>query len=138
MKRFYTYFDGAPAVGLLFLRLFVGGVFVFHGLSKIQNPFHWADKMGIPGILQALAALAEFGGGLALIVGLLTPLACLGIMSTMVVACMVLKKGGAAFLSPAPKNFELPALYFVIALALLLTGPGKLSLDATLFAKKGR
>ena len=59
-----------------------------HGWSKIQNPFGWMQGAPVPGFLQALAALSEFGGGLALIVGLLTPFACLGIMSTMFVACL--------------------------------------------------
>jgi len=40
----------------------------------------------IPAFLQALAALAEFGGGMALIVGLLTRLASLGIATNMIVA----------------------------------------------------
>ena len=40
----------------------------------------------MPGVLQMLAALAEFGGGLLLILGLLTRLASLGIAGVMVVA----------------------------------------------------
>jgi putative oxidoreductase len=50
----------------------MGTAFLFHGWSKIQNPFGWMGPQScMPGILLALAALSEFGGGLALIVGFL-------------------------------------------------------------------
>ena len=67
------------SVGLLGLRLVMGAAFMFHGWPKIQNPLGWmGPEAPVPAILQALAALAEFGGGMALIVGLLTRLASLG------------------------------------------------------------
>jgi putative oxidoreductase len=141
--RFYP--DGTPAVGLLFLRLCAGSAMALHGLSKIKSPFNWmgADAT-VPGILQALAALSEFGGGLALVFGLLTPLACLGIMSTMVVAILAHLTNEATptyFVKPsdAPKTadaYESAAIYFSVALALFLTGPGRVSLDALLFGRK--
>ena len=75
------------SVGLLVLRLVMGAAFMFHGWPKIQNPLGWmGPDAPVPAILQALAALAEFGGGMALIVGLLTRLACLGIATNMIVA----------------------------------------------------
>ncbi|RYG40832.1 DoxX family membrane protein, partial [bacterium] len=58
--------DGLGSLGLLVIRLVFGYGILLHGLPKIQNPFHWGDKMGLPAFLQLLAALAEFGGGLAL------------------------------------------------------------------------
>jgi uncharacterized membrane protein YphA (DoxX/SURF4 family) len=74
-------------LALLFLRVVAGLAFTLHGWGKIQNPFGWMGPDGFaPGIFQALAALSEFGGGLAWILGLLTPLASLGIASTMAVA----------------------------------------------------
>ncbi len=61
----------------------MGVAFMFHGWPKIQNPMGWwTGEPPVPGIFQALAALAEFGGGMALIVGLLTRLASLGIART--------------------------------------------------------
>jgi putative oxidoreductase len=75
------------SVGLLLLRLVMGIAFVLHGWSKIQDPLGWMGPQAtMPAILQALAALSEFGGGMALIVGLLTRLASLGISGVMVVA----------------------------------------------------
>lgn len=56
------------SVGLLALRLVVGAAFLFHGWPKIQHPFDWmGPEASVPAIFQALAALSEFGGGLALL-----------------------------------------------------------------------
>src|SRR5262249_57371293 len=72
------------SIGLLFLRVVVGAAFIFHGWPKIQAPFGWmGPDAPVPGVLQFLAALAEFAGGIALGVGLLSRLAALGIASTM-------------------------------------------------------
>ena len=67
-KLFGDFIGGRGALGLLILRVIFGVGIMQHGWSKIQNPFGWmsADS-GVPGILQALAALSEFGGGLAMI-----------------------------------------------------------------------
>lgn len=133
-SRFYP--DGFPAVGLLFLRIFAGYALAQHGLDKIATPFNWMGPQSeVPGILQALAAVSEFGGGIALIFGILTPLACLGIMSTMFVAAMshilrgdpMVGRGGA---------WESAGLYFTIALTLFLTGPGVLSFDYFVFGRR--
>ena len=93
------------ALGLLVFRLVMGAAFILHGWPKIQNAFHWMDHMPDvpipPPYLQALAALAEFGGGIGLILGLLTPLAALGIACNMVVAiAMVHVPQGHPFVRP--------------------------------------
>src|SRR3989442_1533971 len=89
MRRWlYSDTVGGPgSLGLLLLRLVVGAAFLCHGWPKIQSPFAWmGPDAPVPGVLQLAAAVAEFGGGMALIAGLLTRLACLGIGATMVVA----------------------------------------------------
>ncbi len=76
-----------PSAGLLLLRLLCGAAFMAHGFGKIKSPFGWAGPdSSIPGVFQALAALSEFGGGLAWVLGLLTPLASFGLACTMAVA----------------------------------------------------
>lgn len=139
LKRFFV----APAhstftdVALLLLR-FVGGLaFMFHGWGKIQAPFSWmGPDAAVPGFLQALAALAEFGGGLFWILGALTALASLGIAFTMAVAVHLhavilgdpFVAGGAG-----EGSYELALLYLVIAILFIATGPGRFSVDNKLF-----
>jgi putative oxidoreductase len=125
------------SVGLLLLRLVMGSAFVLHGWPKIQNPFGWmGPEATMPGILLALAALAEFGGGMALIVGLLTRPASLGIASVMVVALgKVHLPKGDPFVSQGGPSYELVAVYLACAVLFLLLGPGKFSLDALLFGR---
>jgi len=58
--------SGRFGVVLLLLRVVAGAAFMFHGWPKIQNPLGWmGDISSMPSPLQALAALSEFGGGLA-------------------------------------------------------------------------
>jgi putative oxidoreductase len=123
---------------LLLLRFVAGLAFMFHGWGKIQNPFGWMGPDGFaPGFFQALAAIAEFGGGLAWILGLLTPLASLGIASTMVVAFfMHAIMRGDPFVSTGGSSYELAVLYFCIALILIAIGPGRLSADAQIFGRR--
>jgi putative oxidoreductase len=76
----------SASIGLLVLRLVSGLAFVLHGYGKIQNPFAWMPGGSVPEIFQALAAVSEFGGGIAWMFGLLTPLFSFGLMCTMAVA----------------------------------------------------
>ena len=67
---------GTAAVGLLILRLVAGAAIALHGWPKIQSATSWmGPDAPVPGVLQLLAALAEFGGGICWVLGLLTPLA---------------------------------------------------------------
>ncbi len=134
---FGEFVGGRGSVGLLVLRVVAGLAFVIHGWSKIQHPFTWmGPDATTPGILLALAAISEFLGGIAWIVGALTPLASLGILSTMVVAThMHMVILGQPFIGKEG-SYELPLVYLCVALLLLLAGPGKLSVDALLFGRK--
>jgi putative oxidoreductase len=131
-----TPLTGRAAVGLLLLRVYAGAALMQHGAHKITNPLHWmGDGPGKPAaILQALAAVSEYLGGLALILGLVTPLAALGIACTMAYATWVHVSRGDPFVGRGA-SFE-PALgYLVSALLLMLAGPGAFSLDALLARK---
>ncbi len=124
---------------LLLLRFVAGLAFMLHGWGKIQHPFTWMGPDSFaPAFFQGLAALSEFGGGLAWVLGLLTPLASLGVLSTMAVATWFHAiKLGDPFVSPTGEPaFELAALYLCIALLLIAAGPGKMSVDRVLFGKK--
>ncbi|MEX6690225.1 DoxX family protein [Danxiaibacter flavus] len=129
------------SLALLILRLIAGTAFIIHGWLKIQHPDSWVPAgapISIPAFFQVLAAISEFCGGIAWILGLLTPLASFGIGCTMGVAVyfhavvfgdpFVNLTGGHAF--------ELPLMFLGLAVSLLLTGPGQFSLDAKIFVER--
>ncbi len=124
--------DTRTSLGLLAMRLFAGGAMMLHGWPKIQNAGSWmGPEAPVPAFLQFLAAFSEFFGGLAWILGLMTPLASFGILCTMTVAVhfhAVMR--GDPFIAKEGPSYELAALYWVIALILMLAGSGKISLDA--------
>jgi len=140
-RLFPPFVSGKGALGLLVLRIVTGAAFVMHGWGKLQSPagpFHWMDQMPEPppGPIQALAVLAEFGGGIALIFGFLTPLFAFLIAGTMVVAlAKVHLPHGDPFVSTHGPSFEPAAGYLAQMIMFLLVGPGRLSVDALLFGK---
>lgn len=143
LKRFLQPVPQLPfaSVALLLLRLIVGTAFVFHGWGKIQNPFGWnppQSPVSIPGLFQFLAAISEFGGGIAWILGLLTPIASFGIGCTMTVAVyMHLIVNKDPFVNPTGGVSYEPALvYLGISILILASGPGKFSLDAKVFGER--
>jgi putative oxidoreductase len=129
---------GRASTALLVFRLVAGLAFMFHGFGKIQKPFEWmGPDAKIPGVFQALAAISEFGGGLAWILGLLTPLASFGLACTMTVAVWfhaVVR--GDPFVSSGGGAYEPAAVYLCLAILLLLAGPGRYSLDRAIFGGK--
>lgn len=128
------------STGLLVIRLVAGLAFVLHGWGKIQHPFSWAGPNSpYPAFLLGLAALSEFGGGIAWMLGLLTPLASFGIACTMVVAVhlhMFTMKDPFVASAPGQGSYELGALYLALSVMLILTGPGRWSADRFLFGQK--
>jgi putative oxidoreductase len=131
-------FDAALAV----LRLIVGSVFVAHGAQKlfvfgIAGLTGAFEGMGVPlaGVVAPAVALGEFVGGLALLAGLFTRLAALGLALTML---------GAIVLVHLPAGFFLPdGVEFVLTLfggtaALALAGPGAFSTDAIVARRRAR
>src|SRR2546422_10494986 len=86
-RIFPPFVSGVGAIGLLVLRIVTGAAFIMHGWGKIQmGPFSWMGPEGPPAPIQALAVFAEFGGGIALVLGFLTPVAAFLIAGTMLVA----------------------------------------------------
>ncbi len=143
MKKFLyrTFWGGRGAWGLLFLRLAAGAALMLHGWPKMQNPFGWMPpEAPIPGVLQFLAAFSEFGGGLALILGLLTPIAAFGIACTMAVATLMvhLTQGHPFVAARGGPSYEIALVYFAVALLMMLAGSGVLSLDYLLFGRGSR
>ncbi|MEA9357363.1 DoxX family protein [Bacteriovorax sp. PP10] len=129
------------STALFVLRLIAGIAFIIHGMGKIQSPLGWLPAnapIHIPALFQFLAAVAEFAGGIAWILGLLTPLASFGISINMLVATSVhLFVFNDPFVTTSGGTSYEPALgYFAIALVLMAVGPGKFSLDKFIFGEK--
>lgn len=139
MNRIFSPPDvgSAASLGLLVLRVAAGLGLAMHGFSKVQNMTSWmGPDSWAPPFLQALAALAEFGGGLALALGLFTPLACLGIMCVMATAIFAVHVPQGHPFVGKKGSYELPLLYLTTAFSLMLTGPGAFSIDRLIFRKK--
>jgi putative oxidoreductase len=124
--------------GLLLIRAMVGVIFVFHGSQKLFGAFGGPGLEGftgfltqlqvpMPGVSAVLAAVAEFAGGLALILGLGTRVMAVPLVITMLVAAF--KVHGAAF-SVQAGGMEYALALAVISAGIALTGPGAWSLDA--------
>ena len=141
MRRLFPIFMGGwGGLALLLVRLVMGIAFILHGWPKIQNPMGWMNAMGssVPSFLQALAVLAEVGGGIGLILGLLTPIAAFGLVCQMLGALILVHfPQGHAFVSQSGPSYELPLVYLVVSILLIALGPGKWSLDAKLFGRTG-
>jgi len=128
-----------PSAALLVVRLIVGIAFLYHGFGKISSPFGWMPpEAGIPGILQFLAAVSEFGGGIALILGCLTSVAMAGLAFTMVVAVYMhaIVRQDPFVSMTGGSSFELALVYFGIAILFLAIGAGKFSVDAKIFGER--
>ena len=131
--------DENVSKALLLMRLVAGVAFLHHGWFKVQNPFGWmGPDSSIPGFLQGLAALAEFGGGLAWILGLLTSLATLGIICTMLGAIFThaVVNGDPFVNMMGGPAYEMASLFLVIAFVILAAGPGRYSLDRAIFGRR--
>ncbi|MQA14154.1 MAG: DoxX family membrane protein [Pseudonocardiaceae bacterium] len=125
-------------LGLLVLRLVLGGTFVAHGCQKLFGLFGGPGVGGFADVLagygyRATEALAwvtgatELVGGALVVLGLFTPLAAAGLLGIMVNA-IALKWGNGFFAAPGG-GFELELALAAMSAALVLGGPGRAALD---------
>ncbi len=133
-------------VAALILRVPVGLILAAHGAQKLFGWFGgnglagtagWLSSMGMePGLLMAiLAGSAEFFGGLALVLGLLTRPAALVAAFTMLVAIFSVHISNGLF--AADGGYEYALTLMVALLALAVQGGGYLSIDKALSEKMG-
>lgn len=124
--------------GLLVLRVVLGVTFILHGLPKMYD-FNTnqigVDKFAatlaemqfpVPKVSAWLAAVAETGGGLLVMVGLLPRIGALAIAGVMFVAIAKVHLRNGFFLQNNGYEFALNLL--AMALAIVLAGAGRYSL----------
>ncbi len=125
----------------LALRIPVGIIFAAHGAQKL---FGWFGGYGLegtgqffgsiglnPGYLMALlAGMAEFFGGLALLLGLLVRPAAAALSLTMVVAIFSVHIDKGLFMSNNGYEYALSLL--AVTVSLLISGAGRASFDHAL------
>ena len=123
-------------IAALLLRVCFGFTMLYsHGWGKFMKllgdrPIKWADPIGLgPEISLALASFAEVFCAGAIIIGLFTRLATIPLIVTMAVAVFVVH------LDDPFKKLEMPIMYLVAYIAIMLIGSGRFSFDH-LFRKK--
>ncbi|MET9327994.1 DoxX family protein [Tsukamurella sp. NPDC003166] len=138
---------GTTDLGLLVLRVAVGVILAAHGVQKLFGI--WGGP-GIDGFARYLqngndpsvgfqrftkvlsigTGVIELGGGAMLVLGLLTPIAAAGAVGVMLSAGLFkLTTAGHGFVFFAPNGVEYELMLVLAAVAILLAGPGRLSLD---------
>ena len=127
-------------LALLALRCGVGAVMLAHGLNhiygggKIEGTARWFASLGMkPGIVHAwLASLTEVAGGIALVLGLLTPLGGAAVVGVMLVAIVTNHRGNGFFIFRPGEGWEYVMTLTIVGFAIAILGPGEWSLDHAL------
>lgn len=123
------------------LRLVEGGLMTGHGAQKLFGAFEGPGPQGTAQMMDGLglqpsrgwgqaAGLSEFAGGALTTLGLCHPLGPLGIMSSMGMAAGTVHRGKPIWVTSG--GAELPVLTMAVAAAVVLSGPGRYSLNEAL------
>jgi putative oxidoreductase len=135
---------------IMILRVLLGIVYFPHGMQKL---FGWfggpgfggamhmlTTNLGIPALFAFLAIMAEGLGSLGLLTGLLTRVAAFGIAVDMIVAVYMLHWQNGFFMNwfgnQKGEGFEYHILVVAIAIALMIRGGGKWSIDKVIAEKQ--
>jgi putative oxidoreductase len=131
----------STSLALLVLRLAVGAVFIAHGAQKVfvygfvgtSGSF---AEMGVPmaEVAGPVVGLVELIGGILLVIGLATRLVGAALAVNMIVATFLVHFSAGIF--AAEGGYELTLLLGASAIALILSGAGRLSVDAALTRRR--
>jgi putative oxidoreductase len=128
------------AYGILFLRAIVGLLLFLHGTQKLFGWWGGPGPRGAAGFFAQLgfrpptpmaivAGLSE-ASGLLFALGFLTPFAALAMASVMVVATGSVHWRNGLFATNG--GFELPLMFWTVAVSIAAIGPGRFSIDRAL------
>src|ERR671937_1351375 len=114
--------------GPLPIRILAGIAFIAHGLPKLSNiagtEHFFANMVGLPAAMAIPVGLLEVIGGIALLVGVLTRIASILFIIEMI-GSTITAKLSKGFVG----GYELDLLLLAISISLLLTGPGRISIE---------
>jgi putative oxidoreductase len=144
--------DFLTSIGLLVLRLGMGGFMLTHGWGKFQMVLAGDfDKFGDPiglgsGLSLVLVVLAEFVCAILVMIGFATRFAAAPLVFAMAVAALVVHANDPWTMGEAARLYQAgeaeswsskePALLFLIPfLTLIFTGPGKFSIDGLVWPR---
>lgn len=145
--------DPAANVALIVVRIALAWVFIYYGSMKLFGAFPGSGPHGIhqtalymshtahlrPGeFFAVLAGLIEFGGGIAMALGLCARLAGLALFGDMVMAMITVTWATGIKSASAPPGYQLNLALAALALAVALTGAGRFGVDALLARGFGR
>jgi len=130
--------EGLQRLAVLMLRLLLGFVFVMHGSQKLLGAFGGGGIAGFAGMLAKsgiephvllawVVGITEFVGGICIFFGFLTRLWAAGLVIDMAVALFKVHLVNGFFFSK--NGFEFVLTLGVLALAVVLMGPGAPSVD---------
>ncbi len=125
------------------LRIVLGIVMLPHGLQKVAGLFggygfagtmgYFTDTIGLPWLIAFTVIAIEFAGALALIAGVGTRIAAAGIAAVMTGAVVTVHATNGFFMNwagtQAGEGFEYHLLAIAIAVALMIIGGGRWSVD---------
>lgn len=131
---------GTTDLGLLLLRLVIGGIFLVHGLQKLVGLWGGPGLDGFrllledtgyeqANLLAIAGAVGETAGGALLILGLATPFAGAAVLGVIINAWCFKQAAEPGLQFFAPNGVEYETVLGVAAAAIILTGPGKIAFD---------
>jgi putative oxidoreductase len=132
------------------VRITLGVIFFAHGAQKVLGWFGgtgWSGtleafgKQGMPAPMTILVMIAEFVGGLGVLVGCLTRVAAFGPAIVMAGAIFLVHLQNGFFLNwflvpGRGHGIECNLAYLAMAVSVMLVGPGALSIDGTMFGRR--
>ncbi|WP_040418079.1 DoxX family protein [Cyclobacterium qasimii] len=123
--------------GLLLLRVGTSLMLVSHGWSKVthfsERLSSFADPIGLgPAVSLQLVIFAEFFCAIFLILGFMSRIILIPMIINMAVITFIVQSGGGF------EKQELPMIYLLVFIVLLLLGPGKISLDGKILKRRSR
>src|SRR4051812_5529706 len=129
------------AVGTTLLRLIIGTTFIAHGWMKlftfgVAGTEGFLGQSGVPmaSVMAPIVIATELGGGILLVLGLLTRYVSLPLLFTMIVAIATVHLQHGFFL---PQGYEFPLLLGVGLATLVLQGSGAFALDNVIGRNRG-